>query len=199
MVICGNTRVYLLRHGEYENPQYLFPGRGPGFPLTDNGKSQVFAVAQSLISQSIAAIYTSPVLRAKQTAEILSERLNLEITCDERLTEIKTGMEGSPMADLDAIGGNVYTPEFAAKGVETPDEIAARMRACIDEVAIRHKDEAVVCVSHGDPIRFAVVAYKGLPVTFEGAKALIVPLAGGFRLEFFDSGVITCIPTHTDQ
>jgi len=178
------TTVYLLRHGEYENPRYLFPGRDPGYPLSVTGREQVERTTAKLAFGKIAALYASPLLRTKQTADILAKKLDLPVIYDDRLLEVRTGMENTPMKEFDAIGGNVYTPEFARKGVEQPEAIAARMRTCITALTGLHAGKTIVCVSHGDPIRFAVASYSGLPLSFDGAKALRIPLAGGYRLDF---------------
>jgi len=183
------TTIYLIRHGEYENPEHVFPGRGPGFPLSERGRKQIAAVAQMLLVQPVVAIYASPIVRTRQTAEILAEQCNLDSIFDERLLEVRTGMEGTPMADFDAIAGNVYTPEFEAKGVETPAMITLRMRSCIDEIVRNYTGKIAICVSHGDPIRFAVASYSGKAATFEAARTIPVLLAGGYKLEFNTGGV----------
>lgn len=190
------TTIYLVRHGEYENPHYLFPGRGPGFPLSDLGRRQVAVVADYMRSRHITALYSSPVLRTRQTAEIISAAVSLPIVFDDRLLEIGTNIEGTSMTDVDAIGGNVYTPEFHAKGAESIEDLVARLNGFVVEKRTEHEGKNILCVSHGDPIRFIVMHYMNKTLDFRSSRAIATPLAGGYSLIFTNDGSVSVEPIH---
>jgi broad specificity phosphatase PhoE len=189
------TTIYLVRHGEYENPQYLFPGRSmEGFPLSPKGRAQVEGRANSFVDKHIIALYSSPILRTRQTAEIFSRILSLPVTYDERILEVKTMGEGLSMKDFDATRGELsYTPQFQAKGAESLEQLADRMQGFMEEKRVAHKGEAIVVISHGDPICMTVMRYKGMPMDFPTTRTVPVPLAGGYAIQFFDDGQLSSV------
>jgi len=84
--------LYCVRHGE---SAYNAEGRIQGqldVPLSEFGRRQGAAIAAALAALSADAIYSSPLLRAQQTAEIVARRLDLPIRTDERLKEINVGI-----------------------------------------------------------------------------------------------------------
>jgi len=190
------TTIYLVRHGEYENPHYRVPGRGPGFPLSDRGRRQVALVANYMQSRHIAVLYSSPIVRTRQTAEIISAAVNLPIVFDERLLEVGTNLEGTSMTDMDAIGGNVYTPELHEKGAESIEDLVARLNGFIVEKRTEHEGKEILCISHGDPIRFIVMHYMNIPLDFRSSRAIATPLAGGYSLTFGNTGSVAVEPIH---
>ena len=89
------TTIYFVRHGEVHNPQGIFFGRYPRFRLSERGRSQAGQTAQFLKDTSIAAIYTSPLLRARQTAQIIGTHHHMQATVSNRLIEIKSHLQGT--------------------------------------------------------------------------------------------------------
>ena len=86
------TRLILLRHGESEaNQARIFSGRLGDPTLTPEGRRQVEQQARALVARGIGHIFTSPKLRALQTAEIVGETLGLNPTCCESLLEVDVG------------------------------------------------------------------------------------------------------------
>ena len=137
------TIIYLVRHGEYENPKYTFPGRSPeGFPLSERGRGQVNRLASYFSGKPIAALYSSPILRCKQSAEILSERVHLPIVFDDRLLEVRTMADGVPMRLFDADPVRSYRPELLIKGAESMTELTDRMVAFMEEKRKKHNTQA---------------------------------------------------------
>jgi len=83
--------ILLVRHGETDwNRSGQIMGERP-VPLNQNGEAQVKRLASFLKSRSIHALYSSPVARAIQTGEILASVLQVPLTADRGLTEIKVG------------------------------------------------------------------------------------------------------------
>ncbi len=179
------TTVYLIRHGEYENPEYVFPGRLPGFPLSERGREQVFQLAKLFQGTTFAALYSSPLLRTRQTAEILSEVLHIPALSDDRLLEVRTMAEGIPMKLFDDTSGELsYTPPYQEKGAESMAALSQRTVGFIEEKREEHEGKQVLVIGHGDPIRFGVMHYMGLPISFPASREVGIPLAGGYRIEF---------------
>jgi len=86
-------RLYFIRHGESEaNLLREFSNSGTKHPLTPRGIEQARAVAHSLADLQFAAIYSSPVLRAVQTAQILAESFPAPLTITEALREWNVGI-----------------------------------------------------------------------------------------------------------
>lgn len=191
------TTIYLVRHGEYANPEYVFPGRLPGFPLTPNGRKQVEALTPYFRTKPIAALYSSPLLRTRETAEILGQAVDLPVRFDDRLLEVVTKAEGVPMSLFDKTNGELsYTPEYRQKGAESIGELADRVAGCIEETRQKYEGKEVLMVTHGDPMRYAVMKYRSMPMDFALSRSVGIPLAGGYVLQFeADSCVVTAIPT----
>lgn len=190
------TTIYLVRHGEYENPDYVFPGRSlTGFPLSTRGKKQVKQLAAYFSGKPTVALYSSPVPRCKQTAEILSQALKLPVNHDDQLLEVRTMAEGMSMTLFDETNGELsYTPKYQAKGAESMQALADRMVGFVEEKRKEHEGKAVLIVTHGDPMRFCVMKYLGLSITFPASRSVAIPLAGGYRLEFDERGQVQAKP-----
>ena len=155
------TSITFLRHGQARNNvERVLTGRRPGVPLTEHGVKQAEWAARSLASMDITAVYSSPVQRTMQTAEIVARHNSLEVTSDDRLIEIDMGrFTGMKYDDLIARYGNVFQrfyrddAEFAELGVETFSSVRARVLGMAQYVLKRHPDENTLLVTHMDPIK----------------------------------------------
>jgi broad specificity phosphatase PhoE len=86
-------KLYFVRHGESEaNIQHVISNRESPFELTSRGKGQAKALAENLKDIPISTIYSSPVLRARETAEILSQAFHLPSQVTEALREYDCGI-----------------------------------------------------------------------------------------------------------
>src|SRR5690348_7545795 len=86
--------MYLLRHGATENNLMKPPklqGRGIDLPLSAEGRRQAECAARALEKQQLAAVYSSTLLRAKETAEIIARPHPLPVLTDARLVEVDVG------------------------------------------------------------------------------------------------------------
>jgi probable phosphoglycerate mutase len=178
------TTVWLARHGEVHNPGGLLYGRLPRMRLSPEGRRQAQGMADLLAARTLQAVYSSPMLRARKTAELVAARHHTRVRIDRDLTEIRTGWQGEPLADLERIGWDFYAHPRSAED-ETIQAIHARMRRWLDRVLKRHAAGEVVGISHGDPILILVGSLRGLPL--EGRRLFPTPYiqpATVFRLEF---------------
>src|SRR5690606_29240778 len=96
------TTLLFIRHTEHEAGPHVLIGRTPGVSLTREGREHAAAVAERLVRLPIAAIYSSPVDRARETAAVLAERLGLETAIEDGLNEVDFGAwTGKAFADLE--------------------------------------------------------------------------------------------------
>jgi probable phosphoglycerate mutase len=162
--------IIFLRHGQAENnTTRVLAGRRPGVPLTLTGLEQSEKIAKFLKPFNISTIYSSPIERAKKTAEIVSEHNSLEIKTDERLIELDMGkFTGMPYDEIFEKHGNVFLKfyegdlEIAHNGVETFVQLKKRILDMVDFVIREHNDENVLLVTHMDPIKALISTIMGL-------------------------------------
>ena len=153
--------IIFLRHGQAKNNiERILTGRTPGVPLTEEGINQAEKAAKFLEHMNISAIYSSPIERARHTAEIVGKHNSLDVTIDDRLIELDMGkFTGVPYDEIFTSHGNVFMKfyngelEIAHNGVETFSEVKKRILGIVDHVIENHPDQNVVLVTHMDPIK----------------------------------------------
>lgn len=163
---CG---FWFLRHGETDwNAQ----GRSQGqvdIPLNATGLRQAAAAAAALRGQPVRRLVTSPLIRARQTAEIVADALGLGIECDPGLQEVAFGdQEGEPVGDwYDCWIAGAYTPP----GAERFADLRARAVAALNRALAA--PGPVLVVAHGALFR-AVRSAMGMEPNIRTPNA--VPL-----------------------
>lgn len=152
------NRLYLVRHGEnLANITKEFSHRHIDYPLTPKGVLQAQQTAEHLADKGIHAIYSSPLRRAVETAEIIAARLGLRVVVLEELREINVGdLERRPASAeswaffqsvlLSWLAGKVET---AFPGGEDYVTLWRRMRAAIERAVAGRQGQNVVLVGHG--------------------------------------------------
>ncbi len=154
-------QIIFLRHAQAKNnTERILAGRTEGVPLTDTGIKQAEHTAQLLADMNISAIYSSPIERAKHTAEIAGKHNSLDITIDDRLNELDMGkFTGMPYEEIFNSHGNVFMKfyngelEIAHNGVETFPDVKKRILGIVDHIIEKHPDENILLVTHMDPIK----------------------------------------------
>ena len=154
-------QIIFLRHGQAKNnTERILAGRTEGVPLTDTGIKQSEYTAELLEHMNISAIYSSPIERAKHTAEIVGKHNSLDITIDDRLNELDMGkFTGMPYDKIIQSHGNVFMKfynsdlEIAHNGVETFPDVKKRILGIVDYVIEKYPDENILLVTHMDPIK----------------------------------------------
>jgi len=114
-------------------------------------------------------VYTSPLERARETAETIARPHGLSVQVLYELGEVRLGeWEGEVIADLDSREEwrryNTFRMGVRAPGGELMIETQTRMVRALIDLAARHRDQLVAVVSHGDPLRCAVAAFMGIPL-----------------------------------
>jgi broad specificity phosphatase PhoE len=163
------TVFHLLRHGEHGLMGRVLPGRMPGVGLSERGRAEITAVAERLADENIAALYSSPLQRTRESAEIVAARLGLEVTFHDDLIELDFGeWTGST---FDAIRADPRWQAWRSHrslaripGGESMRQVQRRVVEALMEIGERHQGETIVAVSHGDVIRSALLFALGMPL-----------------------------------
>jgi broad specificity phosphatase PhoE len=163
------TTIFLARHGESDwNVAKRFQGHTDR-PLTERGRQQAHALADLVASQEIDAVYTSPLSRARETAEIVAARAGLEAVALPELREVDTGSwSGLSRADVEARFPEGFT-RWRSGGSgwedgESYEEMAERVIGALRTIAEDHPDGRVLVISHGGPIRAIHAAAEGVAI-----------------------------------
>ncbi|MBI2454498.1 MAG: class I tRNA ligase family protein, partial [Parcubacteria group bacterium] len=154
--------LILMRHGEAESNVKKIVSSYPEKtlnPLTDRGRKQVLAAAKKIKAElggeKLAAIYSSDLLRTRETAQILADELKIKnIIFDERLCEIDMGeFNGRPAEEYQA-GFKSHQNGFTDRPNqgESWQDVWRRMRSFTLDVSKKHSGKKVLVVSHGDPL-----------------------------------------------
>jgi len=153
--------IIFLRHAQAENnTKRILAGRTEGVSLTKAGIQQAERISEYLKPLDISAIYSSPIGRAKHTAEIVTKNSAIDVELDERLTEIDMGkFTRMNYDDMFAKYGNIFLkfyendPVIAEHEVETFPSVQKRILDMVDHIIKKHKNENVILVTHMDPIK----------------------------------------------
>jgi broad specificity phosphatase PhoE len=165
------TILILARHGETDwNRENRFQGHADP-PLNAAGRAQSAGLAEALADEPIARVYTSPLRRARETAELVAERLGLEVEPLEALREIDVGSwSGLTRREVGERFPESYARwlERAPHGFEdgeTYEELAARVIPALHAMAEAHPSETLLIVTHGGPSRVAQAHAAGIDYT----------------------------------
>lgn len=164
------TVFHLLRHGERQESRVLV-GRLPGIALSERGRAEIAAVAERLAEGNIGALYSSPLQRTRESAEIVATRLGLPVALHDDLIELDFGEWTG--ATFEAIRADPRWPAWAnhrslatIPGGESMRQVQRRAVEALLEIGEAHPDASVVVVSHGDVIRAMLVFALGMPLDF---------------------------------
>ena len=151
------TFFIMIRHGESSgNIKRIISHDYDGFPLTRRGRKQASIVGKELKSLKIEKLFVSPILRTKETAEIIAGILGCSIVVDERLRERCFGEFNN--RNVNEIDWKTLLIKGEYKRVEPWENMYSRV---LDFVKDR-KEDIVVMVSHYDPIRVLITKRLGL-------------------------------------
>lgn len=166
-----STRLLLARHGETD---YNRQGRLQGtsdIPLNGKGRDQATRLAAGLKREQLAAVYTSTLQRAIETAQGIAVQHRLNVSRDERLNEIRLGQwEGLSTRDLAARYGQIWQAWSADPSSVTPPDgeslaqVQKRVLAVTREIALAFPGEIVCLVAHGMTNAVIRSHYLGIPL-----------------------------------
>jgi probable phosphoglycerate mutase len=159
--------IIFMRHGQaHNNVKKLLVGRNLESHLTNLGREQVKNTGKILSTINIHKIYSSPVIRTVETAEIVSNVIDVPFEKDDRLFEIELGkLVGMYYEDLISKHGNLFVKFYSDNDnensllefeVESFGAVKKRISELLKEVVTKHTNENVLFVSHLDPIKAAI-------------------------------------------
>jgi 2,3-bisphosphoglycerate-dependent phosphoglycerate mutase len=159
------VKLILVRHGEsVGNFENRLQGQ-EDYPLTEQGRRQAVLTAHRLQDLGTTAVYTSHLLRAKETAFAIGERIGVEPSVREDLSEYHFGeFSGMTYAEIRERFGAIANPaERVYPGEEGRDNFFNRVTSTLWGIAEEHPEETVAVVSHGGPIALFCQAVLALP------------------------------------
>lgn len=163
--------LLLIRHGENDYSKTgRLAGRMPDVHLNEKGRKQAEALAKALGNAPLAAVYSSPLERAMETALPIAQARGLQVIPEPGLMEANVGdWQGKSVRRLalTKYWRVVQNAPSRARhpGGESFAEVQVRIASTLDRICSQHKDRAIIaCVFHSDPIKLAVAHYIGLPL-----------------------------------
>jgi broad specificity phosphatase PhoE len=167
-----STTLLLVRHGHTRDNSVDDEARLSGWydpPLSQLGARQARMLAITVRSERVAAVYTSTLARARQTAAPLAAALGLKPTDEPDLREISCGnLEGLAFAEVERRFPVLWQrnlsqsdPDFCWPGGESYRELRQRVLGCIASIDARHPGQRVVLVTHAGVISQILGALSG--------------------------------------
>ena len=162
-----------MRHASHDRLGKVLCGRMEGVALGEAGLAEAAELAGRLGGAPLAAVYSSPLQRARQTAEAIAAAQNLELRIDADLDELDFGdWSGRSFEALHADPTwrrwNLRRLYARPPGGETMLEAQVRAARFLARAHADHPDGTAVAVSHGDLIKAALAFVLGLPLEFHG-------------------------------
>jgi isoleucyl-tRNA synthetase len=154
--LSSNT-FYFTRHGQAENNVQEINSSWPEtkqYHLTEDGKKQVEVEADKLKkSGGVDLIFSSDITRDKETAELISKELGVDVIFDPRIREVNVGdYNGKPYSEYNSAFPFDQRWDQAPTGGETNHEVQKRMEAFVTEINQKYQNKKILVVSHGDPL-----------------------------------------------
>ncbi|MCK5900782.1 histidine phosphatase family protein [bacterium] len=190
------TQIILIRHGETEwNSQQRMQGHSNS-DLSSVGQAQIQALGQWMKNVPFDHIYSSDSLRAKQTAEAITQFSGHELKIDLRLREKNLGVfEGLTSEEARERHPEVFRlfktagSKYVIDEGESTQQLQDRALEIVDEIRIKHPEERVLLVTHGGFIR--VVMKHSLGLSLETPTRFLIRNTGVFRLVWEDKWIVS--------
>jgi probable phosphoglycerate mutase len=170
------TRLVLVRHGQ---TAWNLEGRAQGHTdigLDDTGRAQAAALAPAIAEMAPATLWSSDLVRARQTADQLAAATGLDVRLDARLREFDAGdRAGLTLAEFAEKFPDAYDSwrdghiTGHLPGAETTAEVVARMVPALREIWDAGVGSTTVVVAHGACLKVSLLAFLGWPETLLGS------------------------------
>lgn len=171
--------LLLIRHGQtIWNVEHRLPGQLPGVELNDTGRQQAARLADALTVLPISAIISSPLERARETAEILAKGRDLSVQIEPELADTDVGKWAGQVIeqlskDDPSWKAYVKNPTVAPEGVETFPQVQQRVVTAVER---RREQDNIgtypAFVAHADVIKLLLAHYMGLDVERAGSMLI---------------------------
>lgn len=187
------TTILLARHGETDwNVERRYQGHADR-SLTDAGRAQARALAELVKRENVVAIYSSDLLRARETAEIVGAWLDLPVTTRAGLREIDVGeFSGLTHAEIverwPDVPARTKERGYGWMQGESFEELSDRVHTELRRIAAAHPDQTVLVVGHGAMMRVVLAMRDGLDLAAH--RSVVGPIANGAleRIELSPEG-----------
>ena len=160
-----NNNYFILRHGEARSNKEKFVSSWPEKrknPLTEKGRKQVKQIITKIKKENVDLIFSSDLLRTKQTAEIVAKELGLKINFDKRLREHDTGeLNGKSMEEWYKYRVIDSFNKKAPNG-ESFSDIKKRVDDFLSDIEKKYKDKDILIIAHGNVLIVFQAAIKNL-------------------------------------
>ncbi|PYN89838.1 MAG: hypothetical protein DMD87_03875 [Candidatus Rokuibacteriota bacterium] len=165
----GRLRLFVVRHGETEWVRERRFAGSRDIPLTEAGREQCAAAARALAGTPVAAVYASPLERARASAEVIAKPHGLPVSIVPAFSEMSFGAwEGLTREEVQARHPEAWAQWRAAPhllapvGGETLAQVAERVGAGLAVLQEAYSEQTIVLVSHGVVARVIVLGALGL-------------------------------------
>src|SRR3954451_21256248 len=163
------STFYLIRHGSTDSAGHVLTGRMKGVHLNDRGHKQASELPRRFENIALKAIYATPLERTQETAAPLASTVGLPVQVSANMTEFDFGdWTGRLVKEL--VGDplwkrfNSFRSSVTIPGGESMLRIQTRVTGFIAELHRSYPHDHIALVSHGDPIKTAVMHYLGTPL-----------------------------------
>jgi broad specificity phosphatase PhoE len=185
------TRVLLIRHADVENPRRVLYGHLPGFGLSARGREQATELGRRLKKDEIRQIAHSPLLRARETAQLIAAQLwprpPLEEAPQLAEAEFSRHLQGLPYWQIPLLRP-LWFVHKARRGWLDGDEpvyqMGERILGIARDLAARFPEQVTALISHADPLQAAWVVLDGRAGTDRELTRRVVQKAGLLDVEF---------------
>nr|WP_255500835.1 histidine phosphatase family protein [Caulobacter sp. 17J80-11] len=181
----------LVRHASHDRLGRVLCGRMAGVTLSDQGRREAQALGRRLADRDLAAVYSSPLERTRETAEALAAPHGLTPQLDPDLNEVDVGdWAGRAFDELAGPEWDLWNQARAgarAPGGEAMTEVQARVARALGRLRDRHPNQTVAVVSHGDVIKAAVAT--ALQLSLDGLQRFDIAPASVSTLVVGDWGM----------
>lgn len=163
------TTLLLIRHGMNDWVSGRLAGWTPHVHLNEEGRKQAHDLGERLRTLPLAAIYSSPLERAMETAQAVAAPHNMVVQIVEDVGEVRYGeWQGGELKELSKHelwpGVQFYPSGTRFPGGETLGEVQMRAVAALDALRVQHPKALIAVVSHADVIRLVTAYYVGMPI-----------------------------------
>lgn len=156
-------KLYVIRHGQTnDNVNNIINGRS-NEELNETGKEQARQMKNKIEALDIDLIICSPLIRTKQTANIINSK-NIPVIFDERIIERDTGeYTNKHFKEIDREDFYNYYSSTKYKYAETINDVCYRVEKFLDDIKIKYKDKNILLVTHGGTTRAIYAYFNGIP------------------------------------